>query len=482
MGCDALKLDLYGLLSFAAVQKTSQHQVGTSVRLHLKDEHVEKIRTGLQELDAYCRRIEIDVTVRIDGAETTIRPKPTEFSNSEILKPFFQDRGQELEIQYRRLNAGHDGGVSGAFGLVCHRRGEVLYPGYRSWFALTERLGRNVSQLGFAIPFEQLKLNSLLARLAVTSVFYELDLSGAMRLELDPSRTRVQLSDHNHGIAADLDAKFSEFILDIFEYHWKSLTRQLRFDVFDQLARIVLHHVLDRGQTKIGAKAVSPLIDLFFENTPFEVASIAEKSRMSWNEIRALRKPIVPLYRYQRDSASGFDDIVDEVLQIRPDVVVVVFDGSHRWADKFFWLADTTGVILAEKCKHSLAVYQPWQGNFIELVTRRWEPPHNPWSFIQPFSPSGNCAFVTPNVPPRTAEMSSWVNGSHHKIATMIRLASKFKNEQASRTFNFFQFLQNEGRVGSPQSDFAEYVIEQQRMALNEFREAGAISKADVEL
>jgi hypothetical protein len=63
----------------------------------------------------------------------------------------------------------------------------------------------------------------------------------------------------------------------------------------------------------------------------------------------------------------------------------------------------------------------------------------------------------------------------------MIRLASKFKNEQASRTFNFFQFLQNEGRVGSPQSDFAEYVIEQQRMALNEFREAGAISKADVE-
>ena len=59
--------------------------------------------------------------------------------------------------------------------------------------------GRHLSQLGFSVKLPSGYDNpmSLLGSMNISSFVYDLDLRGLMKLELDPSRTRVQPSQQN---------------------------------------------------------------------------------------------------------------------------------------------------------------------------------------------------------------------------------------------------------------------------------------------
>lgn len=258
-GHDPILLDMFDLMGFAAARRGTRTQTGTGVILHLKPEVVNQIEGATKSLESTCPHLEIPLNIIVNGEKREVFVQPFYYKPEELLHPFFKEREPNFIIEHRKFNPDTEG-IDGAMSLLFYRKDRIMIPGGPSHFKLQKDLNRRISQLGFALP--PVKDSSyFLSEVNNFALGYDLDFKSDMRLELDPSRTRILPSQKNKMILKKVDEYFVNFILDLHQKYWKSLSKERLCEVYTQLAGI-LRFPMAHGFVLFFNETLLPLIEL----------------------------------------------------------------------------------------------------------------------------------------------------------------------------------------------------------------------------
>src|SRR6266702_5853426 len=478
---DGFLLDLYDLLGFAAARTSSRITTGTTVTLHLKEAAIKDIEGAVKAIASTCPHVEIPIHVQADEEEMNIVAQPFYPGDDSHLLPFFQSRTTDLVIEHRHFTPEVEN-IAGCLYLLCQRKDGVVLPGYSEWFKLAHNDKRRVSQLGFALPDPNNWPNSLLGMCNLSTLCYDLDLCGDMRLEMDPSRTSILPSTHNEEVISRLDEYLVSYLYELHQRYWQALPREDRFASFLALGRMFFTRVV-REIFCNNQKMARRLTDLLFDNMPLNTASRVKGScNLTWNEIRDLRVPIV---FYQRlELAEDYESHIESILNAMPGVLVVIEEPSYPYGNELMSFCTKKCIHVSEQFRRVYQVVLPWHGMADDLLAHYWSKERfNSWGFLLPFIPSKPYALAASFATRRIIAGSGWVNSSHPKIATFFAatVAAEKTGRKMPECLNFLVFLnQFHGGLGTD-PEYVEYVQQHQWQALEELVRAGAIEVVDSE-
>lgn len=479
-GADPILLDMYDLMGFAAAKKGNRTKTGTTITLHLKPETVKQIEGAMKGLQAMCPHLEVPLIVNIDGMETTISSQPFCFTSDDLLVPFFRDREPDFIVEHRYFDIKTDS-ISGCISILFNRENGVMVPGSPGHYKLQTDLNRRVSQLGFSIPAPQNWPECLFRDCTNTSIVgYDLDLYGEMRLELDPSRTKVLPSPRNLETLEKLDKYFVSFIVELHNKYWRSLSKDKLFKVYRQLSWMLRFQ--QASSFILFNEVVLPLTDLFMANLPLETISYGEpKTLRTWDEIRVLSKPVV-FFQYIR-SMKDSDEGLNEVSRSLPGALIIIEDPSSQCRMFFSQICSLERVFLSDLYKTAFQILRPWPGNAAELkeIGRDWIKRGR--SCIIPFIPAEPYAIVSSNAQRVTGVVHTWLNISHPKITALIN-AVKIGEQRGSDVTKCNELLTYLcGRyVGMGRDpEYIKYLQQQQHPALDELVIAGVLTSSEAD-
>ncbi len=458
-------IDMFDLLGFAAARTGTLPHRGTIVRLKLtdSDEVLNSVKSAVMGLRTQFPHLEMQLRVTVDGETSILEFEPYEREPKGLLSEYFAGRDSSFHIHYHRFHPA-EGDITGVIGLFCTLEEGVLVPGGPPWYQIEHNPGRRVSQLGFAIPFAANQHSSLLGDLNVAQIVYDLDLKGSMRIELDPSRTRLQGSAHNTRVIRELDAHLTEFLLETDRKYWRGLLREQRLYVFGKLAALIRTRVLRSARFNL---QIAPLIDLLMESAPNKVYNDNDEAElMTWNEIRQLSRPVVFYRRYIQKSD---EDVRREAAAIRSQAsncLVVEYPGGE---DSFNDFADTEGIILCNALHRGFQIFRPWLGTASEMDERRRQSV-NHLASLTPFHSECLYAVVSSTVTRESVAVCGRLNVNHPKIQTMlawIRQCTE-RNKAIPQTLAFLSFINNDYIGFGRDPDYVAFVTAKQRDCLQE--------------
>lgn len=483
-GADPILLDMYDLMGFAAAKKGGRTKPGTTVTLHLKSDTVQQIEGTMKGLQAMCPHLDIPLVVNIDGLETVISSQPFKITPDDLLVGFFKHREPDFIVECRHFELSTDS-ISGYISILFNRKNGIMIPGGPAYYKLQDITNMRVSQLGFTLPSPQHWPLGFFKEMNNTVIYCDLDLHGEMRLELDPSRTKVLPSPRNRKIIKKIDEYFTSFILDLHKNYWSSLHKEQLFEVYKSLSGILrLQHA---SSFLLFDDVVLPLVDLFVSNMPLEVVSNgADRSLRTWDEIRASGKPVA-FFRYYKNRANIVEQMNDVVRMLHNAIIVIEYPENPMC--EFFWnISDLKGIYVSDFSKRSFKILEPWRGAAVQMKEHRLEQrklyTQNYFNeFLVPFIPATPYALISSVTQRMSGGVTAWINSTHPKILSLLHAAVVAEKRNIDIA-NFKQFLafihRNHIGLGSD-PDYVMYVQEQQRPALNELVAAGVLTSSDAD-
>lgn len=467
-------LDLYDLMGFAAARRSSRKTTGTKVTLHLHETAIEETRSLVKSLRGKCPHLEMRLNVDIDGQSETIKARESCVDDSVLLRPYFFENGIRLVGEHRHLSKAVDS-VNGCLRLVCHDESGVVVPGGLSQYKMTGRSSRHISQLGFKIPAPSGYHDGLLFACNTHALLYDLDLSGSMRLELDPSRSRVINSAHNSDVINSLDNHLVSYIYDLHNKYWASLPREERFKVHRELGKIFFNRAMSCSNMREN-KPIVRLIDLMLENMPFKTISAEGEGDLTWNEIRAKKAEVICYHL----SMSPFHhkDTVQAMSDAFPEAIIICHEEGTRLVHHLRELCRTVRLYVCELSQSVFPVMMPLAGDLTAIRAARWEHTGNR---IVPFVGSGSYAIASSLLEHRAGGVHSWINIEHPKILAFLRAIATAGNGGSSTSAcqELIGFLgeYHGGRFDDP--EFINYVHRNQFKALDEMVKNGHVSASN---
>jgi signal transduction histidine kinase len=461
---DAIVLDMYDLVGFAAARRGTMSDVGTHVHVRLRNDPdlLRKVYSEVRHLQQMCPHLDVPIRVTMDGTTNVLVTESYEHEPRSLLADFFKDKASSFQIAYHRFAPDHDD-ITGVIGIYCTAEGETLAPGGPPWYQLERESNRRISQLGFRLPFSLDGHTTLIGAMNVSSFTYDIDLKGRMRLELDPSRTRLQESAHNRDVLRQLDRHIVEFLLELNRTYWHDLPKDQRLKVYAKLAANWQTRALRTFHFNEG---LAPLVDLLMDNVPFRVFG-AERAEMTWNEIRALERPVVVYNRWGIKTDNGVEQEAATILTLASECVVVQGSAADENFDNF---ADVEGLVVCNRLRRSFQIVRPWKGSAAELRTRRSQVSFNRLSWCVPFYSESVYAIVSSTTLRTSSGVSGLLNIRHPKIASMLAAARECAVRQVElpRTNEFLLFFNN-GYIGAGRNcDYVDYVAAKHRDCLME--------------
>lgn len=473
---DPILLDIYGLMDFVAARRGSRTEEGTTVRLCLKDDMAEDVINATKGLSATCRHVEIPILIREDGKESRVECQPYCRGPDELLVPYFRGREPDFVIEHRHFDPRTED-VAGCMNLMFVRRHNVMIPGSTDWYKTQGDQERRMSQLGFALPTPE-RHTSLLGALNLASLGYDLDLRGGMRVELDASRTRILPTPHNRQVLRRLDEHFTSFIVAIHNRYWAEARREARMDAYDALGKMLFSRITNEApQPPFAYEPVFPLIDLFFENMPYDVVLVdGTRRRATWDEVRAMGAPVAFYYRFRM--LADHEASLSYLAEALPGVVIIAHDASYPFGDILGQVCDQEAVYVSDRLRQTFPILRPWEGSAAQLRKICYQGTNGRlWHFLVPFMSGENYAVVSSTTIRRSTGVHAWVNVLHPKIRAFVGYiaGAQARGLRTPACNGFLLFLHGEHHGSGTDPEYVDYVTERQRPALNELVEAGVL-------
>ena len=470
-GDTPIMLDMYDLLGFVAARRGTMKQTGTKITLHLKADAVESVINCVKSLASIFPHLEMPLLINLDGEEFEVSSQTFCYEPDDLLAEFYKGKEDNIFIEHKHLDA-EDESVTGCISIIFENKNGVMSPGCGTTFFYKQEkdLNRRFSQLGMKLPEPQQQWpEGIFKELNNTTIGYDLDLKGGMRLELDPSRTKVLPSPKNRQTIERLDALFVDFIMELHEKHWKNLKRDQIFDVYLSLSKII--PFWNRSSFILFKTSIIPLIDLFLKNVPLEIyIKGGTTTRKSWSEIQASNRPVVFFKDFKQ--LSDREGRLNDVCSAIPDALLIIEEASYPLSSFFTYSCDTKSIYISDYCKLAFPVYRPWQGTAIELKDKKLASIKKQifWSFIIPFMPTNPYAIVSSTATRRGGACACWINSVHPKIVGFMNAISDGERRSLPmKACKKFLLFIHEKHIGfKVDNEYVEYIQQHQRTALDE--------------